>query len=316
MKRTTLPLGIDIGTTRVRIVEACLTRKGPRVRGVAVREYSAGAGGSEQPQFVATLIEDARTELRTRERRCVAAVGAPDATLHPLSLPKMSASERERAARFEARRFLNYDVRDAVIALHGTDRQMRRWTLGIARSSTLSTRLAALRLAGLKTVAIDHESCALTRALPEYDAILDIGFSRSSLHVAGTDGPQTWHALAGGTDLTKAIERDLRVDEKTAEKRKRIVGTAGAGERARSVLVTALADLVEAARARKSVARIALVGNGARLCGLASEIERATGAICCVPVSRLLNGSYPEDVIRAGAADWNLAAGLTAWIRT
>ncbi len=104
----------------------------------------------------------------------------------------------------------------------------------------------------------------------------------------------------------------------TAEQRKRSVGLAGAGEQARDALVDALATaLIEIrASARAELRTVALVGNGARLPGLAEALERAVQ----VPV-RLASfpadaaSALPPDVVRAAAPDWGLAYGLALWER-
>lgn len=312
-----LPLGIDIGTTRVRVVEGVGTAQGVRIRAVAVREISSGSSSSgalEDPEYVAALLEDALVELGTPHRKCVCAIGEPDGLLRPLKFPKMTSVERERAARFEAQRFVDYPVEDAVIRIHPIDPAAGVWALGIARSSAILTRVAALRAAGLKPLAMDHEACALARVLPGFDAIIDVGHQRTSLHIVTQQTPVTLQAYNGGADITRAIERELSLDVQTAEKRKRILGTAGAGERARAALTSDIASLIHNARATQAISRVALVGNAARLAGIAAELESATGALCELPVSDALRGpNYPEDVIRSSAPDWTLAAGLALW---
>lgn len=317
MKRRTLPLAIDIGTTRIRALEAEPNAGEMFVRAVAVRELSAGSstpGCLGAPEYIATLLEDTLAELGTRERRCVCAIGEPDALLRPLVLPKMTMLERERAAKFEAQRHVDYPVEEAVVRIHAIDTIQGLWALGVARSSAIDARLAALRAAGLKPVGIDHEACALVRALPGYDAILDIGYQRTSLHVVTKQTPVTLHAYNGGADVTRAIERDLSIDTHSAEKRKRILATAGAGERARAALASDITSLIAHARATQAISRVAVVGNAARLAGITADIELATGASCEIPVSEVLRRSrYPEDVIRSSAPDWTLAAGLALW---
>lgn len=317
MRTRTIPLGIDIGTTRVRVVESEPFGQGARIRAVAVREVSNGASSSgalEDPEYIAALIEDALEELGTRERRCVCAIGEPDALMRPLRFPKMTSLERERAARFEAQRHVEYPIEEAVVRVHPVHAASGLWALGIARSSAIVTRVAALRAARLKPVAIDHEACALSRALPGFDAIVDVGHQRTSMHIITKDTPRTLQAYNGGADVTRAIERELSVDGQTAEKRKRILGTAGAGERARASLTSDIAALVHQARSTQAISRVALVGNAARLAGIAVDLESATGALCEMPVSEVLRGRhYPDDVIRSSAPDWTLAAGLALW---
>lgn len=316
MKSRALPLGIDVGSTRVRVVEVVDTSSGPRVRAVAVRELPAAsvAGVSNDPEYVGALIEDAVAEIGTRERRCVCAIDEPEALLRSLRLPRMTTGERERAARFEAQRFVEYPVDEAVVRVHPIDAGTGLWALGIARTSALITRAAVMRAARLKPVAIDHAACALVRALPGFDAIVDMGHQRTSLHIATTQTPITWQTSNGGGDVTRAIERELSLDAQTAEKRKRILGTAGAGERARAALISDIAALIHNARSEHPIARVALLGNAARLAGVSAELEAATGASCELPVSDVLRGSeYPEDVVRSSAPDWTLAAGLATW---
>lgn len=317
MRNAAMPLGVDIGATRVRVVQAGATAEGPRVQAVAVRDIcSAGSssGAIADTEYVSALVEDAVRELGTRERRCVCALGEPDAHLRTVTFPPMTALERERSARFEARRYVDYPIDEAVIRIHPLKHGSREWALGIARSFALTTRLAAIRKAGLKVFAVDHEACALARALPGFDAIVDVGHQRSSLHVMTGGTPITFQAFCGGADVTRAIERELSIDERTAEKRKRILGTAGAGERARAGLATDIAALISAARSSASITRVALVGNGARLSGLTTDLEAATGALFEMPVTTALQtDAYPEDVVRSCAPDWNLATGLSAW---
>lgn len=309
----TLPLGIDIGATRLRVAEAYATPDGVRIRAVTVRESPS----LTDAQHVAALLEDALRELGTRERRCVCGVGEPNAFLRELALPRMSAAEREHAARFEAARYIDFPIEDAVVRLGADSKRPNTYVLGVARASAIEVRKAALRGAGLRPLAIDHEAFALSRALPGYDAVLDVGAQRTTLHVTSRSVPVSFLAYNGGSDITQAIERDLSLDALTAEKRKRILGTAGAGERARAALVGDIVGLVSAGRSAAEIARVAITGNGSRLCGLMEDVGRACGLVLETPVSAILSGSeYPEDVAVSAAPDWTLAAGLTLWRHT
>jgi type IV pilus assembly protein PilM len=317
MRVTTLPLGVDIGATRVRVLEAVVTPAGARLRAVASREVSSDTAGSRlvsDPQYIAALLEEIVRELETKERRCVCAVGEPDALLRPLQIPKMTSIERDRAAKLEAQRHIDFPLGEAVVKVHPVDRPARLWTLGVARASSIHRRLAALRGAGLRPIAIDHESCAFARAVRGYDAVVDIGHQRASVHVMAPQPPSTLQAFTGGLDVTRAIQRELNVDDKLAEKRKRILGTAGAGDRAKGVLVAEIASLLRSARQIHTIGRVAVLGNSARLPGLLPELEAAAGISCEVPVSDVLcSDTYPHDVLRSGAPDWTLAVGLSMW---
>lgn len=312
----TLPLGVDIGTARARIAlaehaEGCDVR----VRAIASRDVVREV--SETPALLAALLEEMIAEVGTKQRRCVAAIGGPRTALRVVRFPKMSWRERLHAARFEAQRFglPGEEPGPAVVRVHRAEAQDARHAIGVASKALLQERVTMLKLAGLRPVAVDHDAVALRRALGFADAILDVGAERSTLHIYAANWPLSHHAAIGGADVTRSIARELSIDVGSAERRKRILGAAGTGSSVRHALVSELSLLVDRARSRSPVSRIALVGNGARLPGLASDLEAATSAIVELPVPPLLEtDAYPEDVIRAAAPDWTLAAALTTWV--
>ena len=313
----TLPLGVDLGSSRVRVAALEQTPHGPALRAVATRDIFESNDAEEtpfDPGYVGLLVEDAVRELDTRERRAVCAIGLPAALLFDIDLPKMRPSDRRQAAYFEAARFIEYPLEEAAVHLNGKPGE---YNVGVARRDDLSARSAALRSAGLRVLAIDHESYALLRAYPRHDAVLDIGLRRAALHVKTNRSPQSFSCSSGGEHITRAVARDLELDEPAAEKRKRILGTAGAGERARIALIAELASLVRAAQASTTLTKIALAGNASRLPGLDAALERACGVRVELALSEVLNTtSYPQDVLRSACPDWTLAASLALWERT
>ena len=169
----------------------------------------------------------------------------------------------------------------------------------------------------MRVVAIDQEALALRRGFPEVEVVLDVGHLRATLHAFTPQGPASEPIPWGGLAVTRAIAADLSIDLEMAEQRKRLFGTAGAGEGARAAFTTAVADAVEKLRERQPVTCIALTGNGARLAGLSEAIESGAQAAAGLTVSDLLRGgAYPDDVVRAAGPDWTLAAGLAAWSAT
>jgi Tfp pilus assembly PilM family ATPase len=305
-RRPTLPLGIDVGSARTRVaLLECDPAGTPHLIAVAARPTG------DDP---AAAIAAAWAELGTRERRCVLAAMHPDALLRVASFPPLGRAERERAARFEATRFVPYPIAEA--ALRVAPLADGRCVIGAARKSVLAVRLAAAARAKLEPVAVDDGAFALCRAFPAADALIDVGESATTLIVPGEPIPALRAFALGGRGLTAAVAAALGVDEPAAEQRKRSVGLAGAGEHARDELVEQLATaLIEIrAAARGEVRAVALVGNGARLTGLADALERAVqvpvrlGALTGGPACPL-----PPDVVRAAGPDWGLAYGLALW---
>ncbi|HYW54846.1 MAG TPA: pilus assembly protein PilM [Dongiaceae bacterium] len=307
MKRTdTLPLGVDVGTVRTRVA---LAERDASGRPSLVAVASRPTGGDP-----ANAIAEARAELATRERRCVLALAAPDALLRSAAFPAMRRTERIRAARFEAARFVSYPLDEAAVRAVPLDRG--RCVVGIARRAAVDERVLAAKRAGLRPLAVDDAALALTRAFAYADAVVDVGENATLLVVPGDPVPAVRSFAGGSRSFTAAIAASLGVDDAAAERRKCSIGLGGAGEHARDALVEQLASaLIEhRAGARAELRAIALAGNGARLSGLAAALERAVA----IPVRLAVlpsgvSHTLPADIVRAASPDWGLAYGLALW---
>jgi type IV pilus assembly protein PilM len=303
----TLPLGIDYGRSRIRVALTTVDSEGtPKLEAVAARDVL------DDP--VAALRE-ARTELQTRERRCVIGISRPEALVRLISLPKMSRFERRRAAVFQAARYIDYPVTEAAISLTRLE-NLDRWALGVARRSALHTRVAAARSAGLVPLAVDDVAFALDRALRDADGTIDITDDTTRLTLFSRPVPYISDTPIGAMFLTEGIARSLGIDARTAEDRKRTVGFAGAGEAQRDALISAISILLASARdaGNTGVGRLLMIGNGSRVPGLPEAIERATGyAIRLAGLESDVSDTLPPDVLRAAGADWSIAFGLSLW---
>ena len=307
MKRgDTLPLGIDLGTTRVRVA---LAERRPTGKVHLVAAASRHAGNDP-----ATAIAEARNELGTRERRCVLGIAAPHALLRETVFPLMRSAERRRAARFEAARFAAFPIDDTTLRI--VARENGAYVIGAARRSLLAERVNTARRAGLRPVAVDDAAYALMRVFPRVDAIIDAGRSGTSLVIARPGIPFVRRFAIGGGELTAAVAGALGVSASQAEERKCTIGMAGAGDAARDALIDELVSTLTEfrANANEPVRSIALTGNGARLAGLGEALERAIAIpVSVAPLPDDVSGALPSDVLRAAAPDWALAFGLALW---
>jgi type IV pilus assembly protein PilM len=314
-------LGIDLGASRVRLAHAERNGSGGAViAAIVARDLPEDIVFPEtitELQLVAATIEDMRRELGSSQRRCVFAIGPEVAAMRFVKFPPMSWAERRRAAGFEADRFTTWDTAaiPTIVRSHLTGMETNAYAVGAARAAATECRVRCLKEAGLRAVGADYVSCALERAFPKHDGVLDVGHRRAILHVPTRTGPLALTIPNGGEDLTRAIAADLEIDLPAAEKRKRLLGAAGAGGAIHDAFVQAVRAAVSKARERAPrFRRIAATGNGSRLCDLLAAIENACEVQVEQPVSPLLKDSaYPDDVVRAGAPDWALAASLATW---
>lgn len=309
-------VGIDIGSTRVRAAVTRRGRRGARVEAIAVRELPAGAcvgGAIREPHLVAALLEEMRAELPWKGRACVCAVGLPAATLRAATFPRMSPAERSAAARLDAERGSEGSPREAIVRVRPLPGS-QAYGVGLVDRRVLHSRVNALRDAGLRVEAVDYDALALLRCYPAADAVLDVGLARSVLHVRDGAIAESWWTPLGGASITAEIARDLAIDEREAETRKRIHGSAMSADAAVSALSWEVRSLLEAARRRRSVEKLAVVGNASRLRGFRRQIaDMPRVSVFADPSGAVELCNVPDDVARAGMPDWSVAIGLSLW---
>jgi Tfp pilus assembly PilM family ATPase len=312
----TLPLGIDIGTTRVRIAQLDVHRDAARLQRMIAFDLPETSGASPAAESIGRTIAQRLAELAVKERRCVCALGEEEATIRPIVLPPMPQRERSKAARYEASRLIEYPIGEALVRVQPLDPARNLIAIGIARRAALERKLAIVRAAGLRAVCLDHDGFALRRVAPRADAAIDIGLKCARFYALRSATPFGLVIPGGSIELTHALERSLSIDFERAERRKRTLGLAGAAEGELTAFSAAIGQALLVARKHGvgEIQQIVLVGNGARLPGLRERLERDTG--CTLEIGAeppVAASAYPSDVGRAGAPDWSLSIGLALW---
>jgi Tfp pilus assembly PilM family ATPase len=303
-----LPLGIDLGATRVRIAQSEHRSDGSiRLLAVASHAYA------HDP---VPAITRALAELNTTERRCVFGLHHEQARLAVVHLPRLRPTERRAALVLAAERQLGGDITTSDVRYARSRDDRADWTIALAQRDALDHITTIARKSGLRVVAIDDNRLALRRALDAVDGTIDVGHAQTRLTMYADPLPRSYTIAIGGREITAAISDALSIDADRAETRKRTLGFAGAGldvrERWFGQLKTAIETL--ASGHRSSLRRMALVGNGSRIPGLVPQLEACLGISIETNVLGVQTRStLPMDTLRFATADWALAIGLSRW---
>ncbi len=311
-KARSLPLGIDIGTRRIRIAEVTHTDGEFTLARVSTLDLPDDPDASVIEEMLRATLRD----LRIRERRCVVSVADPEAMLRSATFPRLSTREREQAGRFEASRHIDYPLAEAFVRTIALGENLTSCAIGIVQREVMRSRLRDVRAAGLRPIALDHAAYAYHRALPFADAVLDVGHTTARLYRYGGTVPIGRSFPGGGRAFTHAIANDLSTEFADAERRKCSIGPAGAAEDHQQSFCAEIArELAHLSSPDlPPLRRLTLVGNGARLPGLPERLEHDLG--CAVDLTTRLtidSAAYPQDVLRAAAPDWTLSLGLALW---
>jgi len=307
-------LGVDIGTSSIKLVE--LSRRADRFRllnyGILeTKDYLEHPNLALQGDSL-KLDEKKTSELlrllvrQTGVKSTTALVSIPSYSsfVTVLDMPLLSLGETEKAVLFQARQFIPLEPSEVTLDWSKVDetvnergqRFQKILLIGIP-NEIVEVYKRTLKVAGLRTVALELESIALARALlhadPRPTMIVDIGGIATNVVVVEGGvmkySGQTNHA---GLYLTRALEESLGVSMSRAEELKKRSGLLGKGsELELSTLLLSFLDVIieEAQRLKsifeerysKKVQKLILTGGGANLQG----VEKYMGEQIGFPIS-------------------------------
>jgi type IV pilus assembly protein PilM len=261
-----LPIGLDVGSESIKLIQLALTPAGPAVLG-AVRARVPDDAKADPDRRVAFAGDTLRAALRHggfRGRRVVAALPKDVVHYKTHRLPPMPPADLTMAARIDARDLFRFDpdsadvqCLDAGEVRQGEDRR-REVILVAAGKQYVNDLVRTLHAAGARVASLEIEPCAVRRAVgrlgpadgPEPLMLLDVGASQSRLLICKGEHVRVVKVIDVGADhLRSAVSRKLGLSAAEAEQlRRRTAAGAAAGKPAdgvRQVLHDATRHAVE-----------------------------------------------------------------------
>lgn len=295
-------LGVDIGTASIKAVE--LKKMGDRfaLRNYGIletRDYLDHPNQAIQTSSLKISERDSASALKLLVREMKPKTNLAVATLPvfasfttTLDFPELPPAETEKAIHFQAGQYIPLPISEVSLEwrrvgeyVDKEGKKHQRILLTAAPNDIVKSYERVYKLAGLRLVALEHESFSIARGLrgsltDSTTLVVDIGAESTSAivvekgvieYVGATD--------VSGIYLTQALSRSLEISMSRSEELKRRRGLLGTG--AESELSTILLpfldviiqetrrvkDLYEAQFGKK-VEKIAFVGGGANLQGM------------------------------------------------
>ncbi len=230
-------VGLDVGSHGIKVVELAPVDHRFRVLHAGTAPTPPGAvkeGVIVEPHSVATAIRQAFTTAGVKPGRVVSAVGGQAVIVRELKLPPMPDADLEKAARFEAERYIPYGVREVnmdldVMGETTEEGQKKIVVLLVAtKRDTVDKHVTALETAGLEPFVLDVDAFAILRALTpvgqaagDAQVFVDLGAETTDIVIAeGGHLRLTRNVNIGGDNLTRAVATKLEMEFKTAEQTK------------------------------------------------------------------------------------------------
>jgi type IV pilus assembly protein PilM len=229
-------LGVDIGTTSIKIVQLTSNDAGTThtldtygIAGVSFDVDSVEPGSIEK---IAAVLSDLVHRAGVTTNRVVASMSNSAIFTSVIELPTLTESELGSAVQFEAKKYIPLPIEEVNLSWTVLDKTPDGKTVVLitaAQKSLVASYQKIFQLAHLSLESIDIEALALIRSVVGDDKgsvlLVDIGAKTSHLNIVEKGNLLlTRNVPVGGETITNAIARSLQVTYARAEQFKKDFG--------------------------------------------------------------------------------------------
>jgi type IV pilus assembly protein PilM len=329
-------IGLDVGTKAVKAVE--LTWNG----GLVITGF--GCADLPSPDAVRDTVARIFEENEFHTRRVVTAVSGKSVIVRYLTMFKMSPEDLRNAIRYEADKYIPFDVEEVVLdcqpfeapGLAEAGPNEMRVLLVACKRALIDEQLRILASVGLTPEVVDVDVFALGNAFEssihgadgdKVRALVDVGAGKTCVNVLRAGASLfTREIHSGGDAFTAAIANRLGLKDTEAEQLKRRPGDQA--ERVRAAVTPAVDDLATEVRLSfeyfenqfdRGVDEVLVSGGGARLVGVADDLARVVDrpTVAWDPTGELPIAAdrVDADALREHAGELAVAVGLASRLR-
>ena len=241
-------LGLDIGTSRIKFVEARMGRNGPVVTnagiGLTPRDTIAN-GVIVDPGSLGSAVREVLAAHGVRTKAVVSSVASQSSlVVRPIELPRMTREELEDTMKWEVDRHIPFAASEVVMSYEPLippeqlpeDATNMEVLLAVAQEDMIEAHVQTLLAAGLDPLALDVEPLSACRSLVDVDrdrgayddtyALLNIGATTTDLSMIRNGLLSFTRAIPlAGDNVTNAIADALGYEFGEAERAKIEDGT-------------------------------------------------------------------------------------------
>ncbi len=237
MARAKNTLGLDIGSSSIKVVQLKETKKGKHlVKLVEVQlpaDTIVDGALMNSSTIVDAIVEVVRTN-KIKNKDVAISISGHSVIIKKLNLPAQSEQELDESIMWEAEDVIPFDIKDVQISAQilsptSSTRGRMDVLLVAAKKELVNDYTALVNEAGLNPVIVDVATFALSNAFEaNYDLPLDstiglinIGASIINLSIISNGSPSFTRDISfGGKNITQEIQRQMNVSYDEAEKLK------------------------------------------------------------------------------------------------
>jgi len=226
-------IGLDIGSSSIKVVELDLERKGPKLRhfGMVPLPPEAIVDGAFMDS--ASIVESIRSLLggmKVKTKKVAVSIAGHSVIIKKINVATMSEAQLEEGIKWQAEQYIPFDIEDVNLDFQILDEQAGPEQMAVllvaAKKDMIDDYTAVIEEAGLHPVIVDVDSFALENAYnlnyessgEETVALVNIGASLMNINVLkGGTSAFTRDISIGGHQITEGIQKHLKVTYEEAE---------------------------------------------------------------------------------------------------
>ena len=239
-------LGIDLGTTSLKLVEFTTERGVPKLVTYGYAERAVVDIAKDDPKVildkVATLLKKLYVQCGIRSYKAVTALPNFSVFNSVITLPMMSKKELDAAVRWEAKKFVPLPIEDVILDWRIIDqieiskkKKNYRILLTAAAKNLVQRYVEIFKKADLQLLSLETEAFALVRSLlgksHATTMIIDTSAVTTDIIIIEKGVPALNRSIdVGGITITRAIANSLKISFDRAEQFKRDIGMSGSSK--------------------------------------------------------------------------------------
>lgn len=288
-------IGLDVGSTSIKIVEFSGTAEKP-----ALVSFGATKILGSSKEGVADSIKSLAESINITSKDASISVSGPSLIVRLISMPKMTDEELSGAVRFEAEKFIPFDINDCIIDFQilnkgSKDKSGTEILLAAAKRDHVLSKVKTAESAGFSVRTVDVDIFAVINSFlknyvqsgqPKTAALLNIGASSTSLSILYGGLPVFVREIAsGGGAFSAAIAKNMNITQEAAEELK--MAPKDKAEEVLSAVKPAIGNLLNEVRlsfgyyenqSGRSIDEIYVSGGCAIMTGLEDSFQEAFGS--------------------------------------
>jgi len=227
-------IGLDIGSSSVKLVELKEGKNGFRLQNLAIAPLPPEAIVDGAVMDSVTIIDRVRDLVTavTKTKDVVTSVSGHSVIVKKITLPLMTESELEESIQWEAERHIPFDINDVnidfqIVGYGSENPDLMDVILVAAKKDMINDYVSVIMESGLNPVLVDIDAFAVENMLAvNYDidkedtvAIANIGATVTNINILRNNiSAFTRDVFKGGNQITEEIQRQLHIDYEEAEK--------------------------------------------------------------------------------------------------